>query len=44
MSANSAESRGRAVQVVLVKSGRTKIRYGAELLDDDGSRITVRAP
>ncbi|MGP4091999.1 DUF402 domain-containing protein [Streptomyces sp. KR55] len=39
MSANSAE-----VDVVLVKGGRTKIRYPAELLDDDGTRIAVRAP
>ncbi|MBZ9639168.1 DUF402 domain-containing protein [Streptomyces sp. PSKA30] len=39
MSANSAE-----VDVVLVKGGRTKIRYPAELLGDDGTRIAVRAP
>jgi hypothetical protein len=32
------------VQVVLLKYGRTKIRYPAELLDDDGTRVTVRAP
>jgi hypothetical protein len=32
------------VEVVLVKSGRTKIRYPAELLADDGIRVTVRAP
>jgi len=44
MSASSAESRGGAVEVVLVKSGRTKIRYGAELLADDGNQVTVRAP
>ncbi|MET7285652.1 DUF402 domain-containing protein [Streptomyces sp. NPDC005573] len=43
MSVNSAESGGR-VEVVLVKAGRTKIRYAAELLGDDGTRITVRAP
>lgn len=43
MSANSAES-ARHVDVVLVKAGRTKIRYGAELLADDGTRIAVRAP
>ncbi|GAA2624483.1 DUF402 domain-containing protein [Streptomyces vastus] len=43
MSANSAESTGR-LDVVLVKGGRTKIRYAAELLADDGTRITVRAP
>ncbi|MDH2391478.1 DUF402 domain-containing protein [Streptomyces sp. HNM0663] len=34
----------RSVEVRLVKSGRTKIRYGAELLADDGVRLTVRAP
>ncbi|WP_031040341.1 DUF402 domain-containing protein [Streptomyces sp. NRRL F-5650] len=39
MSANSAE-----VSVVLVKAGRTKIRYAATLLHDDGTRLAVRAP
>ncbi|MCH0567089.1 MULTISPECIES: DUF402 domain-containing protein [unclassified Streptomyces] len=43
MSANSAEP-PREVEVVLVKAGRTKIRYTAALLADDGARITVRAP
>ncbi|MGW1727230.1 DUF402 domain-containing protein [Streptomyces sp. NPDC002306] len=43
MSANSADP-GRPVDVVLVKAGRTKIRYPAELLRDDGTRIVVRAP
>ncbi|TQJ48009.1 DUF402 domain-containing protein [Streptomyces sp. NBC_00080] len=43
MSGNSAESTG-SVDVVLVKGGRTKIRYAAELLSDDGTRIAVRAP
>jgi hypothetical protein len=43
MSANSAE-RKIHLQVVLVKAGRTKIRYAAELLGDDGTRIAVRAP
>ncbi|WP_433449303.1 DUF402 domain-containing protein [Streptomyces sp. CA-142005] len=43
MSANSAEPTAR-LDVVLVKAGRTKIRYPAELLDDDGTRIAVRAP
>jgi hypothetical protein len=33
-----------SLEVVLVKYGRTKIRYPAELLADDGTRITVRAP
>ena len=42
MSANSAEPAGR-VDVVLVKAGRTKIRYAAELLADDGTRVAVRA-
>ncbi|MFF9409355.1 DUF402 domain-containing protein [Streptomyces anandii] len=45
MSANSAEPAGGGglVDVVLVKGGRTKIRYPAELLADDGTRIAVRA-
>jgi hypothetical protein len=43
MSVNWAEPAGR-LEVVLVKAGRTKIRYPAELLRDDGTRITVRAP
>ncbi|MGF0172654.1 DUF402 domain-containing protein [Streptomyces sp. Marseille-Q5077] len=43
MSANSAEQ-GRPLDVVLVKGGRTKIRYAAELVTDDGTRIAVRAP
>ncbi|MER5805975.1 DUF402 domain-containing protein [Streptomyces mirabilis] len=43
MSVNSPDA-PRTVEVVLVKSGRTKIRYPAELLADDGIRITVRAP
>ncbi|MFR9799440.1 DUF402 domain-containing protein [Streptomyces sp. MS06] len=32
------------VEVVLVKAGRTKIRYRGVLLADDGVRIAVRAP
>ncbi|WP_416980754.1 DUF402 domain-containing protein [Streptomyces sp. T028] len=43
MSASSADP-ARPVDVVLVKGGRTKIRYTAELLSDDGTRIAVRAP
>ncbi|MEU8622366.1 DUF402 domain-containing protein [Streptomyces sp. NPDC048623] len=39
MSAGSAE-----VEIALVKGGRTKIRYPAVLLADDGVRLTVRAP
>ncbi|MFG2880734.1 DUF402 domain-containing protein [Streptomyces sp. NPDC048297] len=42
MSANSAES-GALVDVVLVKAGRTKIRYPARLLGDDGTHVRVRA-
>jgi hypothetical protein len=42
MSVNSAEP-GTAVDVVLLKAGRTKIRYPGGLLGDDGTRITVRA-
>ncbi|MGW1428265.1 DUF402 domain-containing protein [Streptomyces sp. NPDC002431] len=41
MSAGSAEA---ALVVALVKAGRTKIRYPAEPVCDDGTRITVRAP
>ncbi|MGA5422310.1 DUF402 domain-containing protein [Streptomyces lavendulocolor] len=33
-----------SVEVRLVKAGRTKIRYPAEVLADDGTRLTVRAP
>ncbi|KOG43488.1 DUF402 domain-containing protein [Streptomyces resistomycificus] len=43
MSVNSADSSA-LLEVVLVKAGRTKIRYGAELVGDDGTRIAVRAP
>ncbi|MFI1291192.1 DUF402 domain-containing protein [Streptomyces sp. NPDC020792] len=48
MSANSAEAGGRPpapteVDVVLVKGGRTKIRYRGVLVSDDGTRLTVRA-
>ncbi|WP_328415414.1 DUF402 domain-containing protein [Streptomyces violaceus] len=43
MSENSAD-RPREVDVVLVKAGRTKIRYTGELLTDDGTRVAVRAP
>jgi hypothetical protein len=43
MSGNWAEPGG-TVDVVLVKAGRTKIRYPGELLGDDGARIAVRAP
>ncbi|RZU28534.1 uncharacterized protein DUF402 [Streptomyces sp. BK022] len=43
MSASSAEMR-EELEVVLVKAGRTKIRYPATLLADDGTRVSVRAP
>ncbi len=43
MSVNSPDP-ARRLDVVLVKAGRTKIRYAAELLFDDGSRLAVRAP
>ncbi|MFJ2817696.1 MULTISPECIES: DUF402 domain-containing protein [unclassified Streptomyces] len=43
MSANSADPTTR-LTVRLVKSGRTKICYEAELLHDDGTHLTVRAP
>ncbi|WP_033286290.1 DUF402 domain-containing protein [Streptomyces sp. NRRL F-525] len=43
MSANSSDP-ARQLDVVLVKAGRTKIRYTAELLFDDGTHLAVRAP
>jgi len=33
-----------SVEVRLVKAGATKIRYPAEVVADDGTRLTVRAP
>ena len=41
MSADSTEA---VLDVVLVKAGRTKIRYPARLLYDDGTHLAVRAP
>ncbi|MFI6643372.1 DUF402 domain-containing protein [Streptomyces sp. NPDC050504] len=35
---------GSSVEVVLVKAGRTKIRYPAVRVADDGVRVTVTAP
>ncbi|MEV6013978.1 MULTISPECIES: DUF402 domain-containing protein [unclassified Streptomyces] len=43
MSVTSADTPG-SLEVVLVKAGRTKISYPAELLADDGTRVVVRAP
>ncbi|MFT9669281.1 DUF402 domain-containing protein [Streptomyces rhizosphaericola] len=43
-SAEPGTPRPRPVTVVLTKAGRTKIRYPAEPVRDDGTRITVRAP
>ncbi|SEC50645.1 MULTISPECIES: DUF402 domain-containing protein [Streptomyces] len=43
MSANSPET-ATELTIALVKGGRTKIRYPAGLLGDDGTRIVVRAP
>jgi hypothetical protein len=43
MSANSAGTE-QTLDVVLVKAGRTKIRYRSVLVSDDGTRIAVRAP
>ncbi|MBM7442132.1 DUF402 domain-containing protein [Streptomyces sp. HB132] len=42
MSTRSADPA--TLTVALVKAGRTKIRYPAEPVADDGTRITVRAP
>lgn len=36
--------RPRELVVALTSAGRTKIRYPAELVRDDGVRVTVRAP
>lgn len=46
MSAPSEARAGRTkgLVVALSKAGRTKIRYPAELVRDDGVRVTVRAP
>ncbi|MFG2116405.1 DUF402 domain-containing protein [Streptomyces sp. NPDC048718] len=41
MSAPLAEA---TVEVILMKAGRTKIRYPAGIVADDGVRLTVRAP
>ncbi|MEU6824668.1 DUF402 domain-containing protein [Streptomyces atriruber] len=43
MSAPSADAT-RSLDVALVKAGRTKIRYPARLLHDDGNHLAVRAP
>jgi hypothetical protein len=43
MSANSAGTEA-TLDVVLVKAGRTKIRYRGVLVSEDGTRIAVRAP
>ncbi|MGW7055050.1 DUF402 domain-containing protein [Streptomyces sp. NPDC054887] len=43
MSMNSA-GRGDGIEVALVKAGRTKIRYPASVLSDDGTHLVVRAP
>lgn len=42
MSVNSADPVAK-LDIVLLKAGRTKIRYPARLLSDDGTRIAVRA-
>ncbi|MEV7415678.1 DUF402 domain-containing protein [Streptomyces sp. NPDC089919] len=33
-----------SLDIALVKAGRVKLRYPAELIADDGLRVTVRAP
>ncbi|MEU3505693.1 DUF402 domain-containing protein [Streptomyces hundungensis] len=43
MSTSSAEA-GARIEIVLVKSGRTKLRYSASVIADDGTRLSVRAP
>ncbi|MEV2253997.1 DUF402 domain-containing protein [Streptomyces sp. NPDC050147] len=44
MSGTSAEMPCDQVEVVLRKAGRTKIRYPAQVITDDGTVVTVRAP
>ncbi|MCF3120130.1 DUF402 domain-containing protein [Streptomyces arenae] len=44
MSANSADVTPPTLEIHLAKAGRTKIRYPAELVADDGTKVTVRAP
>ncbi|WP_405619638.1 DUF402 domain-containing protein [Streptomyces sp. NBC_01511] len=47
MSASSPDAGGTSgveVEVRLVKAGRTKIRYPATLIADDGTHVVVRAP
>jgi hypothetical protein len=39
-----SEASADMVEVVLMKAGRTKIRYPAEVIRDDGTVVTVRAP
>ena len=39
-----SSSDGGRLLVTLVKAGRTKIAYPADVIRDDGTRITVRAP
>ncbi|WP_028815650.1 DUF402 domain-containing protein [Streptomyces flavidovirens] len=43
MSAKSAEVAGE-IEIALIKAGRTKIRYPASVLSDDGTHLVVRAP
>ncbi|MEU3976115.1 DUF402 domain-containing protein [Streptomyces bacillaris] len=43
-SAEPGAPRPRPLTVALTKAGRTRIRYPAEPVRDDGTRITVRAP
>ncbi|CAM5580899.1 hypothetical protein GCM10010222_62750 [Streptomyces tanashiensis] len=35
---------GRSIEITLTKAGRTKIRYPAEVLSEEGPRLSVRAP
>ncbi|MEU7136154.1 DUF402 domain-containing protein [Streptomyces sp. NPDC046261] len=42
--AGAALTTGGAVEVVLRKAGRTKVRYPATVVHDDGTHAVVRAP
>lgn len=44
MSATSADTPAGTVDVLLMKAGRMKIRYPAQVVADDGTLVTVRAP
>ena len=44
MSEASADVSTDKIDIILMKAGRTKIRYPAQVIADDGTVVTVRAP